>query len=67
MEEQSKPENSSAERQSSDPGISRKDFIRRVLKRGALAGALLAAPRIVDRFVVPPAKAATIYTMMMMD
>jgi len=45
------------EKPSADLTISRKEFIRKVLKKGAIAGALLAAPKIIDRFLVPPANA----------
>ncbi len=41
----------------SDNSISRKEFVRIVLKRGAIAGALLSAPKILDKFLVPPASA----------
>ncbi|MGH7192252.1 MAG: hypothetical protein ACREJM_01820 [Candidatus Saccharimonadales bacterium] len=49
------PEKSS---QSCDSAISRKEFVALVLKRSAAAGALLAAPAIVDTFLAPPAMAA---------
>lgn len=38
----------------SDKSISRKEFVRLVLKRGAVAGAIVAAPQIIDKFLVPP-------------
>ncbi len=44
---------------SSDKSISRKEFVRLVLKRGAIAGAVVAAPRIIDKFLVPPVYAGT--------
>lgn len=34
--------------------ISRKEFLEQVVRRAAVAGAILAAPAIVDRFLVPP-------------
>jgi len=41
----------------SDKTLSRKEFVRLVLKRGAIAGTLLAAPKILDKFLVPPVSA----------
>ena len=35
-----------------DPTMSRKEFFETVLKRGAIAGAILASPQIVDKFLV---------------
>ncbi len=43
----------------SDKSISRKEFVRLVLKRGAIAGAIIAAPKIIDKFLVPPVYAGT--------
>lgn len=43
----------------SDKSISRKEFVRLVLKRGAIAGAIVAAPKIIDKFLVPPVHAGT--------
>jgi hypothetical protein len=43
---------------SCDVSLSRAEFIAKILKRGAIAGAILAAPAVIDRFVVPPAVAA---------
>lgn len=37
-----------------DQKISRKDFLAAVVKRATLAGALLIAPQVVDKFLVPP-------------
>jgi len=42
---------------SCEPSLSRQEFLTLVLKRGSLAGAILAAPKIVDAFLVPPAHA----------
>lgn len=39
---------------SCEPTLSRKEFVRKVIKRGTLAGALLVVPAIVDTFIVPP-------------
>jgi hypothetical protein len=44
---------------SSDPSLTRSEFIQKVVKASALTGGILAAPRILDRFLVPPAYAAT--------
>lgn len=43
---------------SCDPVMSRKAFVAMVLKRGAIAGAVLAAPAVIDKFLVAPACAA---------
>ena len=43
---------------SCDSSMSRKDFVALVLKRSYVAGAILAAPAIVDTFLAPPAMAA---------
>ncbi|MBX9879528.1 MAG: hypothetical protein K2Y22_13790 [Candidatus Obscuribacterales bacterium] len=43
----------------SDKSISRKEFVHLVLKRGAIAGAIVAAPKIIDKFLVPPVYAGT--------
>lgn len=43
----------------SDKSISRKEFVRLVLKRGAIAGAIMTAPKIIDKFLVPPVYAGT--------
>lgn len=37
-----------------DQTISRKEFLATVLKRATLAGALMIAPQVVDKFLVPP-------------
>jgi hypothetical protein len=42
---------------SCEPGLSRKGFIELVLKRALGAGVVLAAPKIVDKFLIPPAYA----------
>lgn len=42
---------------SCDSTMSRKEFVRLVLRRGAIVGAIIAAPSVVDKFVVPPAQA----------
>ncbi len=47
------------ERNSCAPNLSRKDFMALVLKRAAITGSVLAAPKIVDKFLVPPANALT--------
>jgi hypothetical protein len=42
-----------------DNTVSRKEFLSSVLKRAALAGTLLAAPKIIDQFLIPPVYAAS--------
>lgn len=42
-----------------DPSLTRKQFLERVVKGAALTGGALAAPRILDKFLVPPAYAQT--------
>ncbi len=43
---------------SCDPAVSRKEFLRRTLAPVIAAGAVLAVPRILDKFLVPPVYAA---------
>ncbi len=51
--------NEGDDRPACDPTMSRKEFFAVVLKRGAAAGAILAVPQIVDKFLVAqPASAA---------
>jgi hypothetical protein len=66
MTEPSESQERSANQPSCDPSFSRKQFLELVLKRAALAGAIAAAPVIVDKFLVPPAR-ATHTTAMMED
>jgi len=40
-----------------DNSISRKEFLATLVKRAAVAGTLVAAPKILDHFLVPPAYA----------
>jgi hypothetical protein len=40
---------------SCDPAMTRKEFVSMVLKRGAIAGAILSAPAVIDKFLVSPA------------
>ena len=42
---------------SCEPALSRQEFLAMVVKRGVIAGALIAAPKIIDAFLVPPAHA----------
>lgn len=42
---------------SCEPSLSRAEFIARVVKGAALTGGVLAAPKILDKFLVPPAYA----------
>lgn len=44
---------------SCDPNMSRKEFLALVLKRAAVAGVVVAAPKVIDKFLVPPVKAMT--------
>jgi hypothetical protein len=46
------------DRPSCEAGLSRKKFVELVLKRAAIAGAVLSAPKIIDKFLVAqPAQA----------
>jgi hypothetical protein len=47
---------------SCDPVLNRKQFLELVVRRAGPVGALLIAPKIVDKFLVPPVSAATMYT-----
>lgn len=40
-----------------DATLSRKEFLTKLVQRAAVAGSLIAAPQIVDKFLVPPAQA----------
>ncbi len=40
-----------------DATLSRKDFLTKLVQRAAVAGSLIAAPKIIDKFLVPPAQA----------
>ena len=50
-------ENAAGQKVSSDPSLSRQQFLQMVLKRAGLVGAVLIAPKVVDSFLVPPAYA----------
>jgi hypothetical protein len=52
-------ENADTEKRACDSRVSRKEFLTTLVRRAALAGALLAAPKVVDKFLVPPAYAVT--------
>jgi hypothetical protein len=43
----------------SDGSLTRKEFLTRVVRGAVATGALLAGPRILDKFLVPPAYAGT--------
>ena len=43
---------------SCDGTITRKEFVEKVLKTAAVAGTLIASPKILDKFLIPPAYAA---------
>jgi hypothetical protein len=38
-------------------GLSRKQFLRMVIQRATIAGVILAGPKVIDKFLVPPANA----------
>ncbi|CAN5675571.1 hypothetical protein BH10CYA1_BH10CYA1_55250 [soil metagenome] len=40
-----------------DATLSRKEFLTKLVQRAAVAGSLIAAPKIIDKFLVPPAQA----------
>jgi hypothetical protein len=42
-----------------DPSFTRAQFVKRVVKGAALTGGLVAAPKILDKFLVPAAYAGT--------
>ncbi len=56
------PHDAESTRPSCQPDLTRKEFLALVLKRGAIGGAILFAPKILDKFLVPPVEAATMYT-----
>lgn len=39
---------------SSDAALTRKEFLKRSLRGAATAGAIIAAPAIIDKFLIPP-------------
>lgn len=47
---------------SSDSSLTRKEFIKKVVKGAAVTGGLVAAPAVLDKFLVPRAYAATSFT-----
>jgi hypothetical protein len=47
---------------SCDPAYSRKEFFALVIKRAAVAGVVICAPKIVDKFFLPPAEAKMVKT-----
>ena len=46
------------DKDSAVPNMTRKEFLALVVKRATIAGAIVAAPQIADKFLVPPAYAA---------
>jgi len=40
-----------------DATLSRKEFLTKLVQRAAVAGSLIAAPKMIDKFLVPPAQA----------
>jgi len=55
-------EKQSGEERSSVNGMTRKDFLALVIKRASIAGMIVAAPKIVDKFLIPPVYAAASLT-----
>ena len=47
------------EERASDPSLSRSEFVKKVVQAAAVTGGVLGAPKILDKFLVPPAYAAT--------
>ncbi len=45
--------NLKAEGTSCDPALTRKEFIQKVLKGAALTGGIIAAPKVLDKFILP--------------
>lgn len=45
-------------RASTVAGLTRKEFLTLVVQRAAIAGTVLVAPKIIDKFLVPPVYAA---------
>jgi hypothetical protein len=52
-------DSAAAQTQASDPTLTRKEFIKKIVTRGVAAGTLIVGCQIVDKFVVPPAYAQT--------
>jgi hypothetical protein len=44
---------------SSDPAITRKEFIGKILKGAAITGGVLLAPKVMDKFILPAQAAGT--------
>ncbi|HEY9772522.1 MAG TPA: hypothetical protein V6C81_01800 [Planktothrix sp.] len=59
MQEENKTVQNQHEQPACDNSISRKEFLASVIKRATVAGTLLAAPKIIDHFLVPAAYAAS--------
>lgn len=47
---------------SCDPAYTRKEFVALVIKRAGIAGAIICAPKVVDKFFLPPAQARMVRT-----
>ncbi len=54
MSEQDKIQTAEGTERACDPRMSRKEFLGNVLKKAALAGTIVAAPKVLDKFLVPP-------------
>ncbi|HEY9713103.1 MAG TPA: hypothetical protein V6C72_06515 [Chroococcales cyanobacterium] len=42
-----------------DPALTRKEFLTKLVRRAAIAGSIVAAPKVLDKFLVPPVYALT--------
>jgi hypothetical protein len=47
------------DKEACDGRVSRKEFLTTLVRRATIAGAILAAPQVIDKFLVPPAYAVT--------
>ena len=54
MTEKETAKNVGSEPLACDPTVSRKEFLETLVRRATIAGALLAAPKVLDKFLVPP-------------
>lgn len=52
-------ENEEANEKASDPTLTRQEFLLKIVKAAAIAGGVLAAPKVIDKFLVPPALASS--------
>lgn len=54
-EESKNPQVPQTTEKACDPSFTRAEFVKRVVKGAALTGGLIAAPKILDKFLIPPA------------